>query len=325
MGEPIAIIGAGITGLAAAMVLSLDHKVTIIARDHPGDLGLAWASPWAGAIYHPQKDASASEQKMQRASFQYYWNLAHREDSSKSGVLILPMTEYFDDWTDEQSIWYRDLMPNYQILNKSELPENCTSGVKYASISMNPVLLLPYLMQKLEVRGVKFVRKEVMSYEEVRHLTGTRIVVNASGVGAKALGDLSVKPIRGQTMFVKTKFNELVMREGSEYTYVIPRAGSGGVIMGGIKSDRMDAEVDVELKSDILRRVNRITNNAFDEIDLETVSDIVAFRPGRDGGLRVERNGDVVHAYGAAGAGYIYSFGVAARVQELIEQTRARL
>jgi glycine/D-amino acid oxidase-like deaminating enzyme len=46
MEEPIGIIGAGITGLATAYVLSSNHKVTIIARDLPGDLGLNWASPW---------------------------------------------------------------------------------------------------------------------------------------------------------------------------------------------------------------------------------------------------------------------------------------
>ena len=46
MGESIGIIGAGITGLAAAYILLSNHKVTIIARDLPGDLGLNWASPW---------------------------------------------------------------------------------------------------------------------------------------------------------------------------------------------------------------------------------------------------------------------------------------
>lgn len=46
MEEPIGIIGAGITGLATADMLSSNHKVTIIARDLPGDLGLNWASPW---------------------------------------------------------------------------------------------------------------------------------------------------------------------------------------------------------------------------------------------------------------------------------------
>lgn len=46
MAKPIGIIGAGITGLATAYVLSEEYNVTIVARDFPGDLGFAWASPW---------------------------------------------------------------------------------------------------------------------------------------------------------------------------------------------------------------------------------------------------------------------------------------
>jgi D-amino-acid oxidase len=97
--------------------------------------------------------------------------------------------------------------------------------------------------------------------------------------------------------------------------------------MRGIKSERLDTAVDVELKSDILMRVNRITNGAFKGLDLNGVTDIVGFRPGRKGGLRVEREGDVVHAYGVEGAGFIYSFGVAERVSGLIEgnEIKARL
>jgi len=276
--------------------------------------------PRAGAVWHPQQGSKA-EQKMQRASFEYYWNLAHREEASKSGVQVLPMTEYFDDRSDDGDIWYKDLVPEYRIIDKKSLPEGCTFGVKYVSLSMNPTHLLPYLKEKLEKMGVNFIRAEVKSFDEARRLTGTKLVVNASGVGAKTFGDSSVKPIRGQTMFVKTKFNKLVMKEGSEYTYVIPRANSGGVIMGGIKSDRLDADVDVDLKRDILTRVNRITNGAFKDLDLNSVTDIVGFRPGRDGGLRVEKEGAVVHAYGVAGAGYIYSLGIAKRVGELIDGT----
>jgi len=46
MAESVGILGAGITGLATAYVLSSKYKVTIVARDLPGDLGLDWASPW---------------------------------------------------------------------------------------------------------------------------------------------------------------------------------------------------------------------------------------------------------------------------------------
>ena len=43
--EVIGIIGAGITGLATAYVLSSKYDVSIVARDQPGDMGLDWASP----------------------------------------------------------------------------------------------------------------------------------------------------------------------------------------------------------------------------------------------------------------------------------------
>jgi D-amino-acid oxidase len=46
MKESIGIIGAGITGLATAYVLSPKYSVTIVARDLPGDLGTNWASLW---------------------------------------------------------------------------------------------------------------------------------------------------------------------------------------------------------------------------------------------------------------------------------------
>lgn len=46
MAKTVGILGAGITGLATAYVLSSDYKVTIVARNLPGDLGLDWASPW---------------------------------------------------------------------------------------------------------------------------------------------------------------------------------------------------------------------------------------------------------------------------------------
>lgn len=260
---------------------------------------------------------------MQANCFKFYWDLAQKEPSS--GVKTYPMTEYLDDESDDSKVWYKTLMPNYQVIPTPELPPGVTFGMKYTAMTMNPVLLLPWLKEKLLAKGVKFIRQEIKSLDEARRISDASIIVNASGVGAKILaGDDAVLPVRGQTMFVKTDFNQIVMREGSEYTYVIPRVESGGVIMGGIKSDRLDSEVDVALKSDILMRVNRITNGAFKDLDLSTVSDLVGFRPGRKSGIRVEREGDVVHAYGVEGAGYIYSFGVAEKIRTLIDGKRPR-
>jgi len=257
---------------------------------------------------------------MQRKSFQFYWELAHTDPSS--GVKVYPMTEYLDDQDDDSSIWYKDLMPDYRVLPRSALVNGTKLGLRYTSLAINPVIFLPWLRARLGLRGVKFVRARVQSLDEVRTLTRARLIVNASGVGAGELAsDPSVRPVRGQTMFVQTDYAELLMIDGArEYTYVIPRARSGGVIMGGVKSDRLDAVVDRDLRSDILRRVNAATNNRFLDLDMESVSDIIGFRPGREGGLRVEREGHTVHAYGVGGAGYIFSIGVAERVKELIEE-----
>lgn len=43
----VAIIGSGVIGLLSALTLTdAGYKVTIIARDLPGDESQAWASPW---------------------------------------------------------------------------------------------------------------------------------------------------------------------------------------------------------------------------------------------------------------------------------------
>ena len=148
-------------------------------------------------------------------------------------------------------------------------------------------------------------------------------MVNAAGLGASRLAaDDQVVPIRGQTMFVETPFNELVMFQGSHYSYVIPRMGSGGVIVGGVSQEgNTDRGVDSSLRGDILRRVKSITKGALDGVDLErdVKKDIVGFRPGRKGGYRLEVDGDVVHAYGLGGLGYTFGFGVARRVREMVE------
>jgi len=65
MKETIGIVGAGITGLATAYVLSPKYDVVIIARDLPGDLGVAWASPWYP--HPPQSKLLISKRKLTEA------------------------------------------------------------------------------------------------------------------------------------------------------------------------------------------------------------------------------------------------------------------
>lgn len=44
----IVVIGAGVSGLTTALLLSRRHNVTVIAKHMPGDYDFEYASPWAG-------------------------------------------------------------------------------------------------------------------------------------------------------------------------------------------------------------------------------------------------------------------------------------
>lgn len=182
-------------------------------------------------------------------------------------------------------------------------------------MTVNPAAFLPWIKRLLDSKGVQFVRAEVKSLIEAQRMLGIKIIVNASGMGALDLaGDKEVVAVRGQTMLVPSDSLEMIMFQGSHYTYQIPRMYSGGVIIGGVSQEgNYDRTATPELREDILQRVNLVTKDRFQSVDVDRdiIQDLVGFRPGRRGGYRLEREGNVIHAYGFNTLGYTYSYGVA--------------
>ncbi|KAL4963461.1 FAD-dependent oxidoreductase [Aspergillus stella-maris] len=216
----VTIIGSGVIGLLSALVLTdARYRVTIIARDLPGDENQNWASPWAGAGFLPHPETK--DQSLPTESFKYYWALAHRDPTS--GVQVLKATEYFDDRSDDSSIWYKNIVPGYRRLGEDKLYPNAKIGFSYQTVAINPSVFLIWVKKGLEKRGVRFIRREVKSFAEATKMVKTDVLVNATGLGAKELaGDNDVVPIRGQTIFMKTDFDEIAIFQGSHYTYVFP-------------------------------------------------------------------------------------------------------
>lgn len=166
-------------------------------------------------------------------------------------------------------------------------------------------------------------------------------LVNCTGLSArKFVGEVEAAklyPVRGQTVLVrgeaKMARTYLPSEEdcpGDELAYVIPRPGSGTTILGGCKQARNESSaVDEELTERILGRVKEW--GLAQELrtgeggEFEVVSTQVGFRPGREGGARVEKEAEkvegiwVVHSYGHAGAGYQNSVGCAEEVVKIIE------
>lgn len=270
----------------------------------------------AGILPHPHSKG----EDLQTSTFIYYWALAHRDPSS--GVQVVNVTEYYDDRDDDSSIWYKSLVPRYRCLQSRDLPAGAKVGFKYQSTTVNPSMFLPWIKKRLDERGVRFVRREVSSIDEARIILGMDVLVNASGLGAYNIAhDEKVHPIRGQTMLVESDLEQMVLFQGSHYTYQIPRMNSGGVIIGGVAQEgNLDPEPDAVSKTDILRRMNLVLPHRFNDIDVDkrVLRDLVGFRPSRKDGYRLEREGDVTHAYGFGSLGYTYCYGVALKVRELV-------
>ncbi|EKG10975.1 FAD dependent oxidoreductase [Macrophomina phaseolina MS6] len=240
---------------------------------------------------------------MQRLALPHLLTLADAHPASS--VRRIPIEDVRDDdaAATVEDVWYRTHVPDFEAIPASELPPGCTIGMRWGTVVLEPGILLPWLRARLEGDGVRFVEREVGSLKDVGE--GVDVVINATGVGAKALaGDQAVKAVRGQTHLVRTWWEKVFMRQGSQYTYCIPRL-DGTAILGGVKGyGSEDPGVKEDQRTDIFNRVGDNIPHVFAAFpaDFDVVRDNVGFRPGREGGPRVEKEvidgQKIVHAYG---------------------------
>ncbi|KAM5341732.1 hypothetical protein ACJ41O_014763 [Fusarium nematophilum] len=321
----ITIVGSGIIGLSIATQLSHSHDITIVARNLPGDdPSFEWASPWAGSSFIAGGCSSAREKKMQLDAYAELWRWSVR--FPESSVKRITLEDIFDD---ERDVWWKDHVPEFRFLSKDEIPKGAKGGNTYTTLVLNPNVFLPWMRRQLEASGVKFKRLSLDSLSDARFL-GHDVLINATGNGAKFLADVKdedMEMVRGQTIIVRHSYTKYFMRDdGENYTYAIPRL-DGTVILGGVRqSGVFDSEVDLEVDKDILRRIHESIPEHFsaDPADYDIIGHNVGLRPFRSSGIRVEKEvkdgQKIVHAYGFSGGGYIYSFGAARAVAELVDE-----
>jgi glycine/D-amino acid oxidase-like deaminating enzyme len=91
---------------------------------------------------------------------------------------------------------------------------------------------LSALLRDVRLAGGRIVVRELEGREQVQNLP-ERVVVNCTGLGAKALfGDDELQPVKGQLTFLlpQAEVDYIVIRD-SDSLYMFPR--SDGILLGG--------------------------------------------------------------------------------------------
>ncbi|KAJ5159119.1 D-amino-acid oxidase [Penicillium coprophilum] len=341
----VIIVGAGVIGLSIAVKLSKYMRITVIARELPGDSGIDYASPWAGAHFRPipaKTEEERKEQAWMRHTYQEFEKIAR--DHPEAGVEFIPAVEYFDT-ADATSLLAEEkgytTWPEFRILDPAEYPSQHPSirlGVTYRSWVLNSPVYLKWLQTRAEAQGTRFIRAPLTDLEQAAsvylenksknesdHISA---VVDASGRG---FNDPKSFPLRGQFIIVSNHCDKTISHHWSDgsFTVIIPRPLGGGTVIGGTKEpNNLSEDIDDAATEDILKRVRALCPEMVDEQADEFAStngfDIkqvyVARRPMRRGGLHFVLGSSVAHGddripliscYGAGQNGYKISWALA--------------
>lgn len=238
--RPIVILGAGIIGCATARQLLLNgFPVVLVAEYLPGDTNMHYASAWAGAAWHAAGGITADQRYFQAITHRHLLKMAQEEP--QSGVCIVDTREYLEQAPPaNSSLWGQHVVSKFRHLSSGEFPDtfNCAWG--YDTLVTDPTVHMPYLGDRIRAMGGQFIRKRVQSLDELQHMfPESSIFINASGIGSRDLTDVRdglCFPERGQNVFYQTdNCHRMYFRNGKEYTYIIPRPLSKGVVLGGVK------------------------------------------------------------------------------------------
>ncbi|KAF2129560.1 FAD dependent oxidoreductase [Dothidotthia symphoricarpi CBS 119687] len=346
----IVVVGAGVLGLSTALVLS-KHKgldITVVAKHMPGDFDIEYASPWAGANFFPVGAPGSDLQKFEKAT----WGELDRicREVPEAGIHFQETKTYgrkkdagtaVGQWFQElvkEDAWFKDVVPNFRVLPKSELPPDAETGTTFTSVCMNVSVYLPWILGQCVKNGVT-IRRGILSHISEAgsyHSSGKAdITLNCTGLLASKLGgvmDASVYPGRGQIVVVRNEPGVMVTVSGTddgdeEATYIMQRAVGGGTVLGGcLQHGSWESQPDPNLAQRIMQRSIDLCPSLVPKTgkvtELSIIRHGVGLRPMRKGGPRVEKekiDGNwIVHNYGHAGYGYQSGWGSAWEAEKLV-------
>jgi D-amino-acid oxidase len=312
----VLVIGAGVSGLTTAICLAeVGRQVTVAAAERPPRS----TSAAAGAIWAPhlvetgERVARWADVTMARLT-----DLAADPDT---GVRLAGGVAASVSGSAESFDWVKAL-DSVAACDPADLPAGYAGGWRLTAPIISMSVYLGYLLARLERAGAALREAEFASLDEAAQVTGARVIVNCSGIGASRLvPDAAVTPVRGQVVVIGnpglTEFFIGVGDDPAEFTYYFPHGDI--VVLGGTEeAGNWSLTPDPAIAERILSRCAaaepRLRGAA-------VAAHLVGLRPVRPS-VRLEAESLdgrlVVHNYGHGGAGVTLSWGCAQDVTEAV-------
>jgi len=297
----VIVVGAGAIGLSCAVrLLEAGHRVDVVGRDLP----LETTSSVAAAVWSPYTQPQDHVVRWARVAYDALAALCADEST---GVVMRTGTELLREPAGD--LWWREaLPPGAGPDRETTLPAGYPSGLTMRTPVIEMPVYLRWLSARVEALGGTITRMNLSGLP-----SGDALVVNASGIGARLLGDdHAVTPVRGQIVVVEQVGLDRWWIDAEAPTYVVPR--SRDIVLGGTAIEgEWSRTPDPAAAASILERATRIEPRL---AGARVLRHKVGLRPGRPA-VRLEREGDVIHCYGHGGFGVTVSWGCAADVVDL--------
>jgi len=313
MKEPVAIIGAGVSGLTCAVTLAEHGHDATIFSDEPSH---ETTSAAAAAIWYPY-DAEPMDKVISWA-LKTYEVLVPLAQDRQTGVSMIEFRTFSRDGEIRIPAWAHNL--EARKLKRTELLAPFTDGFALRVPLMDTTLYLDYLGDRFRKAGGHI--PNAVHFEQLDDVDREyRLVINCTGIGARVLvPDRDLDPHRGQVVSIPKLENlkYAIASDDPPLMYAIPRRND--CILGGSNKSSSDRRIDQAITSQITAECSRVLHLHNPKI----IGARVGLRPFRKSGVRLERellhDGRVViHNYGHGGSGFTLSWGCAQQMLRLVE------
>ena len=331
------IIGCGVIGLSTGICLNLaGYDTEIIAKDIPIESGdykdkSGIATEYATASVKPSTIPNKSLRNMLIDSVDVFDKLVGETD-------MVELVPHFMGGEKFSHPDYKDILHNYEKFPESDYDFPFNPGQEGAVFDVHYLQMdkyIRYLIGLYEETGGLIRKKNISDIGDIDY---DDYLFNCSGYGSRDLfGDTSLKPVRGHLAYIETgeqlksdKYNGAFSYSytfDNKKVYCYPHRNM--IILGKTAihdsaewesySDYYETDEGEDLPTHIIEKNREIIKNSADiDITNHKIFGTSGYRPYRDKGIRIEKNGDIIHNYGHGGSGVTFSWSSAIRAVNMV-------